>query len=72
MALILNSKIMGLVIDELEKAVTRTGKSIHDITNTLSSMHPEILFSPEDWDRLLQKTKDGIINKIRKTLESFA
>jgi len=72
LALNLNSKIMGLVVDELDRTVTRTGKSPREITNTLSALHPEILFNFEDWDHLPYKAKDGIINRIRKTLESFA
>jgi hypothetical protein len=66
-----NLKIMRLVVDEIERAGARTGKSFDDITNTLTNLHPEILFTPEDWDRLPQETKDGIINRIIRTLESF-
>ena len=67
----LNRKIMRLVVDELERVVARTGRSFHDITNTLANLHPEILFTSEDWERLPSETKDGIINRIIKTLESF-
>ena len=63
---------MGLVVDEIDKTIARTGKSHHEITNTLSNLHPEILFNFENWDQLPSKAKNGIINKIRKTLASFA
>jgi len=67
----LNSTIMKQVVDVLEKAITRTRKSPHEIINTLSNLHPELLFTPEDWEQLSQETKDGIINRVRKTLESL-
>jgi len=72
LALNINSKIMGPVVDELNRTVARTGKSPHEIANTLSILHPEILFTPEDWEQLPPKTQTGIINRIRTTLESFA
>ncbi|MBP2651269.1 MAG: hypothetical protein H6Q74_2094 [Firmicutes bacterium] len=72
MSLTLNSKIMGFLIDELGRTVSRTGKSPQEITMTLSTLHPEILFNFEDWDQLPYKTKDAIISRIKKTLESFA
>ena len=72
MGLELNSKVMGLVVDEITRAVTRTGRSFHDITNYLSTIYPEILFSIEDWDHLSLKAKDGIILRIIKTLDSLA
>ncbi|MBP2643941.1 MAG: hypothetical protein H6Q67_1828 [Firmicutes bacterium] len=72
MALTLNSKVMGLVVDELTRAATQTGRSLHDITNSLSTIYPEILFSIDDWDHLSLEAKDGIISRIIKTLDSLA
>ncbi|MBP2653334.1 MAG: hypothetical protein H6Q73_903 [Firmicutes bacterium] len=72
MPLNLNTKIMSLVVDEIERTITRTGKSFRDISNTLSSLHPEILFTPEDWEQLPQDTQDGIIHRIKKTLGSLS
>jgi len=71
LALNINSKIMGLVVEQLNRTATRTGKSFHDITNSLSVFHPEILFTSEDWDQLPYKAKDGIVSRIIKTLESM-
>jgi len=72
MGLELNSKIMGLVVEELTRAVSRTGKSFHDITNHLSTLYPETLFTIEDWDNLPEQAKEGIIHRISKAIESLA
>jgi len=63
---------MGLVVDEITRTVTRTGRSFRDITNNLSNIYPEILFTSDDWDQLPYKAKDGIISRIIRSLETLS
>ena len=72
MSLNINSTIMGLVVDEITRTVTRTGRSFRDITNNLSNIYPEILFTSDDWDQLPYKAKDGIISRIIRSLETLS
>ncbi|MBP2643603.1 MAG: hypothetical protein H6Q67_1490 [Firmicutes bacterium] len=72
MGLELNSKVMGSVVEELTRAVSRTGRSFYDITNYLSTIYPEILFTSDDWDQLPYRVKDGIISRIISSLETLS
>jgi len=72
LSLNINSTIMGLVVDEITRTVTRTGRSFRDITNNLSNIYPEILFTSDDWDQLPYKAKDGIISRIIRSLETLS
>jgi len=67
----LNSQIMNLVMDELDRTISRTNKSHQEIINTLVTLNPEVTFCPEDWGQMPIETQTSIISRIRKTLEAL-
>jgi len=65
-------KIMHLLFDNIDNAIARTGKSPQQIINNLTTLHPEITLSQQEWNELHQETKNDIISRIRRTLESMS
>jgi len=68
----LNKTIMNSILDEIDRTISRAGKSHDEVITILLSLHPEITFSPDDWNQLSSEAQTGIITRIRKTLESFS
>lgn len=68
----LNKEITFELIEEFDFALSRSRKSRDEIFRTLVSQNPEITCSSEEWNTFSLDVKDSIINRVKKTLRSFA
>jgi hypothetical protein len=63
---------MFRLVGDFEKVITKSGKSFKEISQIVSSSHPEILFTLQDWEQINEETQNMIIGRIKKTLKSIA
>lgn len=66
-----NKMIMFRLVDDFEKAMTRSAKSFKEVSQIVSRSHPEIMFTLQEWEHLDKETQDNIILRIQKTLKSI-
>jgi hypothetical protein len=67
----LNKEITFQLIEEFDIALSQSRKSRDEIFRTLVSQNPEITCSSEEWNNFSTDVKDSIINRVKKTLQSF-
>lgn len=66
----LNKEIVSQLFGEFDFAFTHSKKSRDEILRELISQNPEIIYSSEDWLHLSQETKNSIIFRIKKSLNT--
>lgn len=66
-----NKVIMFRLVDDFEKAMTRSAKSFKEISQIVSLSHPEIMFTLQEWEHLDKETQDKIIGRIKNSLKSI-
>lgn len=72
MRLKLNKLVMFSLVSELLDATTRSGKSRDKILRDLANSHPEITYTPDEWEHIPDDTKEKILDRIRKTLNAVS
>jgi len=67
----LNNDVVNLLAGEIDQTVFRSGKSIREIINIITTSHPEIAFLDRDWSQLNEITRTAILERVKRTLESI-
>ncbi|MBP2643658.1 MAG: hypothetical protein H6Q67_1545 [Firmicutes bacterium] len=68
----LTKSIIFSLSEEFEKAVFRSRKRPRDIIRALPTLHPEVFSNPNEWVNLNQNTRNVILTRIRRTLNSLS
>jgi hypothetical protein len=71
MILDFNKAIMFQLVGEIGEAVSHSGKSRDEILNILVQYNPELRYTKKDWENFNQETKNNIINRMVRTLNSI-
>jgi hypothetical protein len=66
----LNNDVLNVIAGEIEQTVFRSGKSIREIINIITTSHPEISLD-QDWTQLNEKIRAAILERVKRTLESI-
>ncbi len=67
----MNTEVINLLASAIDEAIIRSGKSIREIVNIITTSHPEIAYSGEEWGHLNEQTKAAIAERVRRTLEAI-